>query len=339
MTFSDCIQTYFDEYLPHIKGASPRTIASYRQCFSLFLKFASRHCHRPVLQLEMSDFTAELIFSFLNHLEHDRNNTTRSRNHRLAAIKSLAKMIRLLYPEYRHIARMILNIPQKRCQKRLIGFFNHDEVMQVFGAVDLKKKDGFRNYAILHLLYDSGARASEIATLTLGGFDAYKRTLAILGKGNRYRMIELWPKTVQILQRYIERHRRGPQTRHKDTLFLNQRSQPLSRHGIYRFCRKYLEKCFSPKRLVFINPAHSFRHSCAVNMLLSGSSLTEIKNRLGHENLESTMVYLKMNLPRKKEVQKRFIRYTLSTIAADNQIDELLDWENKQETLNWLDSL
>lgn len=337
MTVSDCIRTYFDEYLPHIKGASPQTIVTYRQCFGLFLKFAANNCQRPVLRLEMTDLTAELIFSFLNHLEQDRHNTARSRNLRLAAIKSLAKMIRLLYPEHRHMAEMILNIPQKRYQKRLIGFFTHDEAMQIFAAVDLKQKDGFRDYAVLHLLYDSGARASEVATLTIDSFDSHKHTLAILGKGNRYRLIELWPKTVQIMQRYIEKYRRT--SRVENCLFLNQRSQPLTRHGIYRICKKHLEKCFSPKRLATINPAHSFRHSCAVNMLLSGSSLTDIKNRLGHANLGSTMVYLHMSLPRKKEVQKRFLLYTRSTIASDDQIDALLDWENKQETLNWLDSL
>ena len=90
---------------------------------------------------------------------------------------------------------------------------------------------------------------------------------------------------------------------------------------------------------MFINPAHSFRHACAVNMLLCGESLTAIKNRLGHENLNSTMIYLHMNLTKKIEVQKRFIQFTQSTITADSKLDELLDWQNKEKTLNWLDSL
>ncbi len=95
----------------------------------------------------------------------------------------------------------------------------------------------------------------------------------------------------------------------------------------------------SAKRLNDLSPAHSFRHSCAVNMLSSGASLTEIKNHLGHENLESTMVYLKLNLSRKRQVQKKFVEYTQSILSDDPKIEKLIDWENKEETLNWLDSL
>ena len=98
-------------------------------------------------------------------------------------------MIRLLYPEYRNIAEMLLNIPQKRWQKPLIGFLTHDEVLKVLGFVDLKKKEGFRDYTLMHLLYDSGARASELAALKIDYFDSKNRMLAILGKGNRYRRL------------------------------------------------------------------------------------------------------------------------------------------------------
>jgi len=339
MILSQCLEAYFDHYLPHIKGASGQTIASYRQCFTLLLRFAAKYHKLPVKQLQIKDLTRDLIFAFLCHLEQDRKNSARSRNNRLAALKSLAKMIILLYPEHREVAEAIVTIPQKRCQKKLIGFFTHDEVLKIFSAVDLKANEGFRDYAILHLLYDTGARASEIAALKLDYFEPQKQTLAILGKGNRYRIVELWPVTTHVLKGYIESYRPTPKAYHKDILFVNQRRAPLTRHGIHRICKKYLQKSFPDKRLESINPAHSFRHSCAVNMLLAGASLTEIKNQLGHENLSSTMVYLQMNLPKKREVQKRFIEYTQSNIVESQKIEELLDWENKQETLSWLDSL
>ena len=85
MTLTECIQIYFDQYLPHIKGAGEQTIAAYRQAFSLFLKFAAKHYRRSVKTLQMQDLTSELIFCFLNHLETERQNCARSRNHRLAA--------------------------------------------------------------------------------------------------------------------------------------------------------------------------------------------------------------------------------------------------------------
>ena len=339
MNLAECVHKFFARYLPQMKGASEKTADSYRQSLSLFLKFAGAYQKTSVNKLQIEDLTFDMIFSFLNHLESQRKNCARTRNNRLAALKSLAKMIRLLYPEYRPIAEMIFAVPQKRCQKRLIGFLSHDEILMVFGSVNLKEKEGFRDYALLHLLYDSGARASEIAGLGLDDFDPSKKTLAILGKGNRYRLIALWPKTTGLLKRYIEDHRPQPKPLHKNSLFVNQRREQMTRHGIYCLCRKYLRKSLPEKLLKNINPAHSFRHSCAVNMLLSGASLTEIKNHLGHENLASTMVYLHLNLKKKIEVQKRFIAYTRSSYIEDPKLDQLIDWENKEEILSWLDSL
>lgn len=196
-----------------------------------------------------------------------------------------------------------------------------------------------RDYTLLHLLYDSGARASEIATLKLDYFDPLQQSLAILGKGNRFRMVSLWPKTVSLMERYIDKYRLRAKLLHRQSLFINQRKEALTRHGIHHICKKYLSKALCPKRLKDINPVHSFRHSCAVRMLLAGESLAAIKNHLGHINVESTMVYLNLDLRRKRDVQRRFIEYTQSIITDDPKIDNLIDWENKNEILAWLDSL
>ncbi len=339
MKLSVCIHQYFDQYLLQIIGASDDTIKSYRSAFTLFLSFAAQHLSIPVKELNVEHLTPTLIFAFLEHLEDHRNNLPRSRNGRLAAIKSLFKMIRLMYPEYRKTADRILNIPQKRFSRPLIGYMTEDEILKVFQSVDLKRKQGFRDYTILHLLYDSGARASEMATLNLSYFDPQKRTLAIVGKGKRYRLIQLWPKTTQLLNEYIKKHRLQPKSPYMDRMFINQRREEFTRHGIYRLCKKYLTGCLPAKRTKDLNPVHSFRHSRAVNMLSCGDSITDIKNHLGHANIESTMVYLQLNLTRKREVQKQFIKYTQSILPEDPKFEDFLDWEKKQETLNWLDSL
>jgi integrase/recombinase XerD len=339
MKLETCIYQFFDQYLPRIKGSSDQTIKAYRDVFSLFLPFAASRLSIKIASLRVEHLTPEMLLSFLNHLESDRSNVVRTRNHRLAAIKSLAKMIRLMYPENREEAQRILDIPQKRAQRQLIGFLSPDEILQVFHCVDLIKKSGFRDYTILHLLEDSGARASEIATLNLDYFDPQNSTLVILGKGNRYRQIELAPRTVQLIRRYIAKYRIKPKTLYQHRMFINQRREEMSRHGIYRMCKKYLQKALSPKRLRNINPVHSFRHSCAVNMLLSGKSLTDIQNRLGHENIQSTTVYTHMDLTRKQAVQNRFIEYMKTNLSEDPKISEWIHWENKKDILEWLDSL
>jgi len=339
MKLSTCIYQFFDQYIPRIKGGRRQTIKAYRDAFSLFLPFGADHLGIKIESLRIEHLTTELILAFLDHLESDRNNMATTRNHRLAAIKSMAKMIRLMYPQYRKLAETILAIPQKRTQKQLIGFLYPDEMLKVFQGVVLTKKDGFRDYTILHLMEDSGTRASETATLNLDYFDPQNETLAILGKGDRYRQIKLNPKTVQLLKLYIAKYRSQPKRLYQHRLFINQRGEEFTRHGIYRICKKYLYKALSPKRLKYINPAHSLRHSCAVRMLSCGKSLSDIKNRLGHENIESTMIYLHLDLRQKRQVQKAFIEYTQSHLTEDPKINELIDWENKKEILEWLDSL
>ncbi|MHC4271786.1 MAG: tyrosine-type recombinase/integrase, partial [Planctomycetota bacterium] len=112
-----------------------------------------------------------------------------------------------MYPDYKEAAEFILHIPQKRTQKSLIGFVTQEEILRIFKSVNMKKKEGFRDYTILNLLFDSGARASELAALNLDYFDAQNQTLIILGKGNRYRQIILDMKTAQLINRYITRYR------------------------------------------------------------------------------------------------------------------------------------
>jgi site-specific recombinase XerD len=339
MKLTVCIHQFFDYYLPQIKGVSEDTIKSYRDTFTLFLPFAAQYRSVKIASLTLKHLSVDLICAFLDHLETQRNNIVRTRNLRLAALKSFAKMIQLVSPQNTKLAETIRNIPKKRAQKTLIGFLYAEEMVKVFEAVDLKTKQGFRDYTILHLLYDSGARASEVATLNDDYFDPQKKTLAILGKGNRYRLIELWPKTAQLIDCYMRQYRSHPKPLYRHRLFINQRGEALTRYGIHSLCKKYLMRALSHKRLKQLNPAHSFRHSCAVNMLCCGCSITDIKNRLGHENTQSAMTYLHLDLSRRKQIQKKFIEYTQGILTNDPKIEQLLDWEHKNDTLAWLDSL
>jgi integrase/recombinase XerD len=339
MRLSVCLHEFFDTYLPHLKGVSSHTIKTYRDTFTLFLPFAADYHSSTVDSLILQDLSMKLILEFLDHLEGKRHNTSRTRNLRLATIKSFAKMIRLMYPEHKEWAERILHIPQKRTQKRLIGFLTQEEILRIFEAVDMKEKDGFRDYTILHLLFDTGARATECATLQLDYFDAQNKTLIILGKGNCYRQISLSLKTAQLIDRYISQYRAAPKPIYRQRLFINQRGEAFTRYGIHRLCKKYLTRVLPPKRIKMLNAAHSFRHACAVNRLYCGESVTDIKNRLGHEALQSTMTYLKLDISHKREIQKKITDHIQSPLKSDPKLDEALDWENKEKTLAWLDSL
>jgi len=339
MRLSTVIHQFFGRYLPHIKAVSPHTIKAYRDAFKIFLPYAAHYHGIKISSLQIAHLGVEVVLDFLDNLEKARHNSAKTRNNRLAAIKSLAKMIRFMYPDQRQLADRILSIPQKRSQRQLIGFLYPHEIDQVLQTVDFKKIHGVRDYSLLQLLFDSGARATEIATLNLDYFNAHNKTLAILGKGNRYRQIELEPKTVRLLNLYIEKYRVNPKPTYLHRLFINQHGKQLTRHGIYRLCKKYLQMTLSPKRLKNINPVHSFRHSCAVNMLADGHSVSDIRNKLGHEDIQSTMVYLHLDLSQRRKIQNRFIQYVQSNVTQDQQLDELIDWQNKDDIMAWLDDL
>ena len=339
MKISPCIHQFFDHYLPHIKGMSYQTIQSYRDTFRLFLPFAAQYYAVKVKSLRVEHITWELIIAFLDELQEQRKNIPKTRNQRLAAIKSLAKMIRLVYPEKRDIANRILDIPQKRARKSFIGFLYYEEILKVFHSVDLKKPEGFRDYTLLHLLFDSGARASEIATLNIDYFNPHQQSLAILGKGDRFRLITLKNKTTQLLKLYIRKYRVTPKPPYQHRIFISQRAEELTRHGIYRLCRKYLHMALPPKRLKTINPVHSFRHSRAVDLLYQGKDITEIQNFLGHDNVQSTTIYLHLSLNRKRHIQKQLMKHMESILSLDPKITAWLNQQEEVDILKWLDKI
>jgi integrase/recombinase XerD len=339
MKLSTCIHMFFNQYLTHIKGLSQHTVKAYRDTFKLLLPFAAKYHGIKIESLRLEHVSSDLILSFLSQLEKDRNNRPVTRNNRLAAIKSFAKMIRFIYPQQHELADTVLNIPQKRSQKPLVGFLYDDEILRVFGSVDIRSKEGFRDYVLLHLLYDSGARASEIAGLQIDYFNPDQETMAILGKGNRFRLVRLEPKTVQLLQVYIKQYRISPKPSYQHRLFINQRGEGLTRHGIYRLCKKYLAMVLTAKRLKTISPVHSFRHSRAMDLLYQGEAITDIKNHLGHDNVQSTTLYLQLDINHRRHIQKQLVEYMKSDLAIDRKIDELIDGENMQDIMDWLDRL
>ena len=148
MRLTSCVIKFFNEYLPHIKGCSPNTIKSYRDTLSLFLPFAAGHHRIKIESLKLEHLTTDLILDFLNQLESGRSNTAKTRNQRLAVLKSFAKMVRFIYPEQRKLTDAILAFPQKRSQRKLIGFLYPQEIYKILSMIQLTQKDGFRNYTV-----------------------------------------------------------------------------------------------------------------------------------------------------------------------------------------------
>ena len=333
------IKKYLTDYIPGIKGSSKNTFLAYHDTLKLFIHFLQEQFSKKCSEIEISEIEPELIISFLEYLEKKRNNCIDTRNCRLATFKSFAKMILLYYPEHRQTAERILNIPKKRGQKNLIGALYPHEVEHIINGVELKKHTGFRDSVILKLLYDSGARASEIARLNIENFDFNNNMIAILGKGNRFRVVYINPETTKLIKNYIKHYRPTPNPIYKTHLFINKRGNALTRHGIYKLCKKHIQMALPEKKTQGLNPVHIFRHSCAIRMLIEGSSIIEIKNHLGHANLKSTMIYLEIDLSRKRQIQENYNINAISNAETNPELDELINWKEKDKLMKWFDSL
>lgn len=233
------VQAFFTQHLCQQKQASPQTIASYRDTFRLFLTFVKDTTGREPAALQLSDLDAPLVLQFLDYLEHHRGNTVRSRNMRLAAIRTFIRFLALRAPESLAIATQVLAIPIKRTDKKLINALTRVEVEALLAAPDRSCWIGRRDHAVLLTLYNSGARVSEVTTLhrhqVCFGTPTF---LQLTGKGRKERTVPLWPHTSRTLQAWFaELGEEGGRT-----AFPTTRGRPLSRDGVAHLLQRATHK-------------------------------------------------------------------------------------------------
>jgi len=160
-TFAALVQAFFTEYLTGQRALSPRTVAAYRDAFMLLLDFATTHCAKPPAAMKLTDLTPELILAFLDHLEQERHNTVRSRNARLAALRAFLKFAARRDLSALSVIERSLGVPMKRFERPLLGFLSREEMLAVIGTSG-SSWTSQRDHLLLGLLYNTGARVSEI---------------------------------------------------------------------------------------------------------------------------------------------------------------------------------
>lgn len=223
------LQAFFTDRLIRQRNASPHTISAYRDTWRLLLGYAATTTGTAPSRLDLADLDAPLIAGFLDHLEHDRCNTVRTRNARLAAIHSLFRYAALAHPEHAETISRVLAIPPKRFDKALINYLTEPEVDALLGCADQATWTGRRDHALLLLLVQTGLRISELIGLTCGdvhlGPGAH---VACHGQGRKDRITPLTSGTVAVLREWLTEHGGGPDT----PLFATRRGDKLSRDAI-----------------------------------------------------------------------------------------------------------
>ena len=299
------LQRFFAEHLAMHKHASSGTVASYRDTFRLLLQFMQDTTRIAPTALPVAAIDADAILAFLNHIERDRRCSVRSRNARLAAIRAFFRFASLHDPACLGMATRIMAIPNKRFEKKLVGFLSRAEVKALIAAPDRRTCSGRRDHALLLTLYNTGARISEIIGLQRRqlSLDAGHASIQLLGKGRKERVIPLWDETARVLRRWLREIDDTPDA----VVFPSARNQPLSRDGAdYILRRAVVTATVSCPSLAnrSVSP-HVLRHSTAMHLLQSGVDLAVIALWLGHESIHTTNVYITADLASKERALER----------------------------------
>jgi integrase/recombinase XerD len=323
---------FFVDYLPRQRALSPHTLCSYRDSIKLLLQFFVES-NGDITKLTVEQLTVAHVTAFLQHLETARHNCTGTRNVRLSAIHSFFRYLGGECPELLAQAQRILSVPFKRTSTREIQHLDLDEILAVLGAVDPRTSSSRRDLALLSLMFNTGARVSEIVALQTDDLQmASAPSIVLHGKGRKERICPLWPETVHLLEKMLEE--RGIKPSESAALFLNHRGLDLTRFGVRLIFRKYVRKAaksnptLKNKRL---HP-HSARHSTAVHLLRSGVDLSTIAHWLGHTSVNTTNKYLSVDLEAKREAITKAKPQIIGGLHSAK-------WRRDTDLIAWLETL
>ena len=273
----DIIKKY-NQYLKLEKGLSLNTLEAYNADITKLLAFLEGE------NIELLNTTPEDLEQFIAGL-HDIGITARSQARIMSGIKSLFGFLML--------EKIIEKDPSELIDSPRIGFkipevLSIQEIDSIIAAVDLSKKEGQRNRAILETLYSCGLRVSELITLKLSDLYLDDEFIRVEGKGQKQRLVLISKKAIKEIQFYMaDRHLVTVKKGHEDFLFLSRRGTHLSRIMIFHIIKELADEV----GIIKIISPHTFRHSFATHLLEGGANLRAIQMMLGHESITTTEIY------------------------------------------------
>jgi len=304
VAFPSLLQDFFLRRLIAERGVSGHTIASYRDTFELLLRYLERRTGRTPSALTLEDLDAPVILDFLDHLEAERDNSPRTRNLRLTAVRSFMRHASVCDPTSLPVTQRVLAISTKRFDRPVVDFLSREEVAALLDAPDRGTWSGHRDAVLFALLYNSGARVSEIIGLRISDILLDRASaLQLHGKGRKERVVPLWKSTAAQLRAWFAHIDRSPDA----PVFPNRAGKPLSRSGVEHRLQvtvtKASERC--PSLITRQISPHTLRHTTAMHLLQSGVDITVIALWLGHEDTATTHLYVEAHLAMKEAALRR----------------------------------
>ena len=327
--FAVLLHRFLTSHLAGLRGCSPNTIASYPDTFKLLIAWFSdvRSIRPDKLTLDRIDPAA--ITEFLNWLEAERHNSISTRNQRLAAISSFYRWLQTQDPARMASCQDILAIPAKKQAQPGVNHLTAEQTRRLLTQPDRSTRRGRRDATLLATLYDTAARVSELAGLTVRGIRLQPPPLAVLtGKGRKTRHVPLGGNTAALLNAYLAEHGLNKPGRDGHPLFVNQHGSKLSRGGIAWIIHKYQAKTGDPALVSADLSPHVLRHSKAMHICEAGVPLPYIRDILGHVDLSTTEIYARAST----EAKRKALEAAYTDIVTDN----LPEWNQDPGLLSWL---
>jgi len=311
-SFPILLQRFFVEHLGNQRAVSPRTIVAYRDTFRLLFDFTEAAIRKAPTQLTLADLDAQLILSFLDHLEKKRSNSVRTRNARLAALRTFLKYAAHYDLSALPVIEHALAIPMKRFERPILGFLSREEMQAILDAPDARTWAGERDRALFSLMYNTGARVSEAISLRVGEVVLEGSAVAHLhGKGRKNRSVPLWRPTTNLIRKW---KRRLDCSGEEDFLFPNRGGGCMARSNVtqrFELAVSAAAERYPQLARRSISP-HSVRHTTAMHLLQSGVDISVIALWLGHESPATTHMYLQADLAMKERTLSRLLPMTAS---------------------------
>ncbi|MEA2079568.1 MAG: site-specific integrase [Pseudomonadota bacterium] len=327
------LTAFLTDYLPGQRNLSQHTIRSYRDSFTLLLRFARDERGIAPERLCIEDLTAPVVLDFLAHLQRERHCSPRTCNQRLGALHSFFRYLQTEEPERLAQCQRILAIPQRRFARAAVRYLSTEELGAILAQPDFTHLEGRRDAVLLTLLYDTGVRCQELIDLSVRDVRLESPALVrITGKGRKTRVVPLMTNTAQLLREYLAEMGLSDPEHIDAPLFGGRYGGRLSRSGVRYILEKYIAKARTerPDLPQHIGP-HTLRHAKAMHLLQSGNPLTVIRDILGHTDIKSTEVYARADIGMKKRALERAVDASMFTSRPSWQADENL--------MNWLRSL
>lgn len=328
--FSKSLTDFLSKYLLGERGMSANTINSYKITFILFIGFVESQKKICVNRLSLKDITKECIVEFLEWLQRERKCSDSTRNVRLAAMHSFFSFLQYQVPENINEWQRILSIKVKKAKKRTMNYLTIEGIKLLLAQPDLSTKKGRRDLTMLALMYDSAARVQEVIDLTASSVRLTKPfTIKLVGKGNKARIVPLMDQQVIHLKYYMEKNHLLEPHANLYPLFYNSRREKLTRAGVYHILQQYASAARRKDQKLIpekISP-HSLRHSKAMHLLQAGVNLVYIRDILGHESVQTTEVYARVDSKQKREaIEKAYADVVKKEVPLWTNNDNLLEW-------------